>query len=375
MASLGLAVPFPSKESLFVEKNVYQWELRRDLAIGSHYIGDINGGRTQCEILRLMRGSPYREEAMQHATYYIGKIPAKLLDAPFTPEPGWHACNPSIIQDGDGYAMVVRTVNYTIEIGHVYKLPANGVVATRNFLLYLHGDLTAAGEPIELETPEGYPGSPIQGFEDVRIYSQDSTSITALANRSDWGPLIDGQRRMPRQRRVKWDYDGKSLSSEPIDITPDDHCEKNWMPFVVRGRELAIYWHDPFQVIDLKSKLPIADPQVTPVLDLSGFRGSGGPIPWNGGWLYCIHEVCNRAIDGMTAYFYMHRLCWMDAKYALRRFSQLFYFDALGVEFCCGMAPHSEGALLTFGVRDNLAKFAVVSNETIETALKQSTIN
>ncbi len=175
-------------------------------------------------------------------------------------------------------------------------------------------------------------------------------------------------------RRCSWSIDGDLLSEERLDITADTACEKNWLPFVDGGRQLAVYWHDPFLVIDLETFEVVAKQPMSAV-DLSGFRGSSAPVSWKQGWLYTVHEVCERELEGKRCYFYMHRFCWMDAKYLLRHFSQLFYLDQLGVEFCCGMVLYGNGVALTFGVLDNAAKIALIEADTIDAALGQNTIN
>lgn len=372
LATVGLSLPFPIDETLFVEKKIYQWDLRRDIAIGSFYTSDSDLGRRQCEYLRLTRGSPYREEALRNITFYVKKLPSTILPVPFTAEYGWYPCNPSIIKTAHRYLIAVRTVNYTIDPGHCYKLPDDGVVRTRTFAFRNWNGIEAYSYPesvIELEQKIEHK-SWVQGLEDVRIYAVEGGDVFALANRSDWGPMIDGKRLYPRMMKVRWKLsDGSLIEERPIDIKEiGSSCEKNWLPFVDHERHLAIYWHEPFQIIDLDTSA-IVSSTLFSVYDLSGFRGSAAPIPWDGGWLYVIHEVTNRTVNGKNEYFYLHRFCWMTSEYVLNKISDLFFLDTLGVEFCCGMTTRDDGVILSFGVKDNVAKLAVVSKKVIDAYL------
>lgn len=367
LACIGLAST-ADLNATFIDKYIYDWEIRRDLAIGSWYIKDMDGGRNQCEYLRVKRGSPHREWALENYTFYVEKIPAKIIDIPFTPEPGWSACNPSILGVSNDYLICVRTVNYRIDHGHTYVLDFSGKVKTRNFLLRVDNEFKAISS-VELETPVAY-SSAVEGLEDVRLYTSDSSTVTGLANRSDWAE--SASRVTPRMRRCVWDLDGKCISTEPIELSETNRCEKNWLPFVC-GAHLAIYWHEPFQIFNLDNKAVVLT-QKTASLDLSGFRGSSAPIPWDGGLLYSVHEVCRVQVNGLNKFYYMHRLCWMTLGGGLQRFSRLFYFDTLGVEFCAGMSIHEFGVVMTFGVHDCAAKIALVPRNVIEEYLSHNTI-
>ncbi len=371
-AKLGLSISLPLSESLFVEKTVYEWGFRFDLAISSYYVGDTDEGARQCEYLRTTNGSPHKSWALENVTFYIKKLPSKIIDIKFNPEPGWSACNPSIVKFGDKYAIVVRTVNYKINPGHLYESDSSGKIKTRNFLLIVDMSFSVESS-VELETPTGYPSS-VEGLEDVRIYDISKESITALANRSDWDFAPDGFSRLqPRMKRCSWSFDGKSISTESINVSPEHVCEKNWLPFVFAGQHLAVYWHSPFKIINLDTSDTVHEKTFQSV-DLGGFRGSSSPIPWDNGWLYTIHEVCQRITDGKNKFYYMHRFCWMALGGSLEKFSNLFYFDTLGVEFCSGMAEHQDGVAMTFGVHDCLAKIAIVSAETIREYLSHHLI-
>lgn len=374
LARQGLTIPLPETDFLFIEKSAYAWDFIHILSIGCGYINQEEMGRTCCEKLRLSRGSPHRDNALDNSRFYVEKLVAVVTQIPFSPEPGWHACNPSIINNGSGYDVCVRTVNYSIELDHQYKY--EGSVQTRNFLLSLSSDLKPWSQ-LELENPVEFP-SPVTGAEDVRLYTVldgvCTQTLYAVATSCAWAPTKDGCRARPRLRSLQWTSTGALLGTEVLHgFGPDDICEKNWLPFVDRGRHLVIYSHNPFRIVDLNTKETILQ-QTVSSLDLSGFRGSSAPIRWDGGWLYSVHETSYSKVRGLAANFYLHRLCWMDENYALKKFSQLFYFDRLGVEFCAGMASHPDGVIMTFGVHDCEAKMAIVKTETIAAMLKRHTV-
>lgn len=358
----------PDESALFSEQHVYDWNIHYNLAIGSYYIQDMECGRYQCEYLRLKHGSPYRDWALEVYTYYVEKIKSKIIGIPFKPDTRWSACNPSIIKHptNHGYVICVRTVNYTVDDGLSYTLGESGKIESKNYLIECCKDFYARSLT-ELETPPAYD-SLVEGIEDVRLYDCHK-SFKALASRSDWCPTRE--RSTPRVFRFDWGFDGKIISSEHLNFTPLEMCEKNWLPFVSSGRHLAIYGHKPFRVIDISTGELVVNKHVKS-FDLSGFRGSSAPIEWDGGWLYSVHEVTKR--ESPLKYFYMHRLCWMSKNLCIEKFSRLFYLDTLGVEFCAGMALHEDGIVMTFGVQDRLAKLSIIDKNTVDEMLFHNVI-
>ncbi len=375
LAKMGSEIPMPTKDTLFLEKSAYSWEFAHKLSIGSHYVGRPDQGLVYCDTVMLDREVPahIRSNALQNSTYYVPKIPCEVLDIPFTPRPGWHACNPSILACDDDWLICVRTVNYTIERGHRYKFSGN--VSTKNFLLLLDKNWNVL-DTTELRNPAEYPG-PVEGAEDVRLYSRTSLGdeyvLDALAVSCAWDPVRKGKRCETRLRKIRWGRSGKIITSNVIHGVGSGSSEKNWLPFIDKGRSMAIYGYAPFRVIDINTKKTVVEYQ-TQRLDLSSFRGSAAPIAWNDGWLFVVHQTAWRTVDGHQKAFYIHRLCWMDIDYKLRRFSRPFYFDTLGIEFCAGMARRGYGAIATFGVHDSAAKMALISADVIELGLSQNSV-
>ena len=90
--------------------------------------------------------------------------------------------------------------------------------------------------------------------------------------------------------------------------------------------------------------------------------------------LYIIHETCRTEPNGIQKITYMSRFCWLGKNLALRRFSELFYIENIGVEFVSGIAECAAGIVLTYGVNDCEAKVAIISRDTVNKYLSWGSI-
>ena len=109
--------------------------------------------------------------------------------------------------------------------------------------------------------------------------------------------------------------------------------------------------------------------KMTHHLDFSSFRGSAAPIVWEDGYLLLVHEV---AFHSNYERAYLHRFVFLDSECNIQKLSDPFYFQHLGVEFCCGMQPNHLGdrLVLTLGSEDREALFCSVPIKTVQSLLK-----
>jgi len=351
----GLRLPRPD-DLLFVEDNVYAWGLFEELSIAGFYSSDPSikaKGRLACEHLALARHVPQatRELARSNLFYYMQ--PMAMLCPSFsrasidwTPPEGWTVMNPSITRHGGRLVMIQRTVNYQMdEMTCAYPTPDGAPITTRNWLLDLRPDLRVemAREirPIYKLPPPLY--GQVLGFEDARLFSwRGKLYFSATARQFN----ADGR---CEQWRCKLRLAGietyVKLSEEDT-----ERNEKNWMPLRVGEEIYFLYGSDPTLVIDRSSDR--GHWESVPPIAADHFRGGTQLIAFDDGWLGLIHEVLWRE-DGGSRRHYVHRFIWLDKEFALKRWSDAFYFHHRGVEFAAGLCEHPDGDLLiSYGVSD-----------------------
>lgn len=393
-AELGLPIPEPTEDLLFVHPEAYRWALRFERAIAAYHCGDPTVALSDNERL-LVDGVPdWIEPWVRHNLAWCRRAlgvdeaedRARLamiagdglprldellpvtrriaLEVP-TP-PGWSCFNPTVAREpSGGYLAVARTANYRFGPGGVYELAegeGSEVIRTVNRLVALDDDLRVreSGPPLPAE-PEGPPlfQGRVRGVEDVRVVAHGGRwwGLGTVRDRDpdecceialvDLGP-VDGPLGSSDRGRVL---------RRQVGPDPGRH-EKNWMPFTDGGRLLALYGCDPVVVVALQTTEPSGPADVVSSRPgppgAGGFRGGSQGMAVEGGWLFVVHEVVP---GGDLDRVYGHRLVRLVRDgdgYALDAVTAPFFLDGPDVEFCAGMAPGPEGArtVLAYGRRD-----------------------
>ncbi len=219
-AIAGMAIPYPDRDRLFVQRDPYEWGLRFEYAIAAYWIGDPKAACEANEQL-LADGVPgwvetwvrhnlgWCLQALGHTEVTAGgaalppvgtiapgaRAEATLVDlapsacfdvldldadlgdtAPTSTSADgttvrWPRFNPSIAADGTGFRLVTRASNYRLtQTGHYEQLDGGYPIRTINHVLRLDADLSVL-EVVELpEVPDGEARFPslVQGCEDAR---------------------------------------------------------------------------------------------------------------------------------------------------------------------------------------------------------------
>ncbi len=364
IARLGKLIPYPDGDVLFIERNLYRFEFDRILAICSFYIKEYDQGLKSADSLRLMKHCWRHQEAMDHLIWYIKPLKTEWgKDVPHLPiDAGWNPCNPSIIKTDNGYAIALRTVDYSIDAKGAY-ICKDGMVKTRSYLIHFDDDLNVLSQ-VELESLNMNTSSIIKNIEDIRLCICDTDCVMGLGVRCD-----KTDKEHPRMYQFVWNTkNGKCAVQRELEISNPEFCEKNWLPYCSqKGRLRILYSSDPVTVLELTDgELKVQCKNPSPY-DLSGFRGSASPIAWRENWLYVIHETTAHRDDKKRTY--VHRFCLMNAKYEFLKCSEPFYFEEKGIEFCAGMARYKDGVILTYGINDARARMAYVTEQTINSML------
>ena len=357
-AQRGLRIPYPQDDLFYIEYSVYTHKLLEEVSIVAFYTKERDFGFNACEMIILGRWIPasIKDQTSRNEFFYISAFPTLLkqridvtlpLISEGSTERYW-SLNPSFITEEDGYTMILRSVNYECH-GTTFKPRGNDSSnRTRNFLIRLTPELTIRSMS-EIREPPNRPRYPARflGMEDCRLFKYQGHcwfTCTTLDTNPAGLPQITLCR----------------LSDHNIDRWiplqgPDPHrCEKNWAPFEHEGDIRIIYSYGPTVIYrpDLATGRCDTVIKREVSLDLSRFRGSTSPIPFDDGYLLMTHEVIRR-----DRLHYVHRFVWMDDTFNIRKLTRPFYFIQPNIEFCSGLGytcDHKE-IMISAGIDDSQA--------------------
>lgn len=284
--------------------------------------------------------------------------------------------NPSIACFADGLWMLVRVLNYVIEYDgqglgsyrHLERMPAGGpLLRTRNLLV----KLDAAGTPLSdrmVAPPLDWPAPrfpSILGFEDSRLFAWRGEPWCLSSIRETHS---DGVGRMILARIDGLDTDAPRLA-EPRVLDPGGvlRDEKNWMPLTGGDALRFVYTIDPVRILDETGRTVAQHPPRD--WPTNRMRGGTPLLAFDGGWLGIEHEL----IYDRHLFYYYHRWIWLDADYALRRFSRRFYFTRVGVEFAAGLcwSPDGTRLMVSFGVEDCSCHVGICNPDEVRRSLDE----
>jgi 2-polyprenyl-3-methyl-5-hydroxy-6-metoxy-1,4-benzoquinol methylase len=331
-------------------------------------------GKEACEILATDRRNSWHTKnlARQNSTYYAKSakdiMPSTVLQqVNYTPADDYRPMNPSITNRDDQVWMIQRTVNYTIRPDGSYDMRGDSAIRTRNILIQLDSNLAVVSAE-EILPPENMPPplyTPVVGFEDNRLFFWRGdfwcTSTVRELNADGYCEIV--------LAKIVRKPDGQ-LHYDEYQVIHPQFCgrehQKNWMPMVVGDSLYFMYSSDPARVIDINGNL--ASTKVTHIA-ADSFRGGGPLLPFNGGWLACIHESHTMPDNRRR---YMHRFVWYDSVGRLALFSEAFYIHTLGIEFAAGIAQHPDTGeiLVSFGLADRESWIARFSPNEIKRILQ-----
>lgn len=410
-ARLGLAIPYPKNERLFIEHKVYDYFLLEELSIAAFYVPKYrNEGLIANDRLSRRRDIPdyMRNQAEQNKLLYTDKlygnptiIPLNFDCPPITDQilgsttvvagfenDRYRPLNPSLVKTDNGYICIYRTVNYIhdIKTGTYQSLHTDGKIRTRNLFLTLTNKFEIKSKH-EIVNNLNYTKhrQQVLGLEDCRLFqfnNKNYFTCTTLDTNATGQPQITlcrlGKKSVSNNINIKTDIIELDLFT-PL-IGPDlNRCEKNWVPFVDDGI-CVLYGYDPLVIYKVNENSGVLTVKVkyshTPTF--AGFRGGAGLLPFDlgknlkvindpgvkvkakvkaitiPGYLAIVHEVIfYKQSENHTQRHYLHRLLWLDKSYDLTKMSRAFYFSSKETEFCLSMFADEFGNIcFALGVED-----------------------
>jgi len=322
--------------------------------------------------------------------WYLPKLPAKaLLENKILPNlicpelstvKGYYynPCQASILTiHNKGYIVCQRFVNYTqTGASNFVSMDTDGIIRTQNSLCWLDENFKVIKQrPIENHYTGTIHNARVKGWEDLRIFFTQKSDCYIGATLSTWetrgNSVFMALIYLPLTKDEVYDFSPHN-SGQPIKVTnliPLDspanaYCEKNWLPIYDRPGQW-IYNYNPLTIInvnDTNGTVSVVEQRET-ALNISTWRSSAPPIPYNDGYLFSVHET-SRLTNRIN---YYTRLVHVSKDFKLKALSTLFYFDHIGVEFSLSMAwdINNENLLILAGLEDAELQIYSVSPDTL----------
>lgn len=326
----------------------------------AYYCGEIAAGRRAAERLLAVPGLPVDLEQLARAnrawyTPLVSELVPGVRQVRIDVTPandGWSTFNPTLAVVAGDLIGIVRSSNYAIT-NHQYVMPESdgGVIRTSNILVRFAHDLSVVSQRLVVAPDYPRSGYPVDGLEDCRLrYTADGLGVSATVRNA--APWTDG-----RCRIATADLDLRSATLTNLrvldSISTQEH-EKNWMPFMGSPSGwLYACQHDGHLVtVDANPDVPggyllSRRGATTPLVKRC--RGGSQLVPFDGGWLGVVHEVCYVGHQRV----YEHRLVWLDESLRLAKVSPWFAFHTPRViEFAAGIAVKENNVVISYGLHD-----------------------
>jgi len=211
-----------------------------------------------------------------------------------------------------------------------------------------------------------------EGLEDIRLFVDNLGNLSFIATTVNYSPT-------GRNRMIIGKYDiekHECRECKIVDPPGDSWCEKNWVPIQQKPDPFLcndvffIYKFFPFEIGRLvndetneRLKLEIVKSKKIPGAWFNKIRGSSVFIEEPRGLIGIVHF----SEEGSPRHYY-HILMLLDrvTKEPLK-YSEIFYFDKIGVEFCIGFTILEKDARYCFWIsqEDRDAKMVSVPIENI----------
>lgn len=299
-----------------------------------------------------------------------GIIKPLIIPSNLTNGNGTGLMNPSILVDGDKKLVLLRHVNYTFYHSEeklfqhqwgplTYVHPENDMhLRTWNYYLELDDDLNITRfDQIDTTEFDNYePQWDFVGLEDARLFKWNGKLYTSGVRRD-----LDtkGTGRMELSELEFEDKNVREVSRYRIPGPPPDneYCMKNCTPIEDQPFHL-LKWTNPTAIMkfypDGKDTEVFEKNNYTPMKN--DMRGGSQVIKYKDGYLTLIHETdLYKSEQGNKNATYRHRFVYWDKDFKNQKFSKLFSFLNMKIEFCCGLAQYQNDFLFTFGAQDNAA--------------------
>jgi len=366
----------------------HQYVLDFESSLCAYYVSELEKGRFYADRVITNAAVPQQilNRTYQNYEFYIQPLEVLWTKEYFVKDMedippaigNYKSLNPSLLalEDGNLY-LNIRIVNWSVNpIGfNQYTTPhPKNKFKTKNILGIISGDGEYIQKPRlvsreELEIEKLRPHR-IDGFEDCRLFAHsEGGSLHFITNYTKNNPKGD-----MRLSLGTISHEDESVpmytSLTPIVGYGDHLTQKNWLLYDMKDNNVkAIYGYNPFTIIEIDLESGVAKPlsQVQLPIRSGEFRGSGGPIAFEDGYLLVIHQVYYKPHGGRR---YLHRFIRLDKDYIPIAISMSFYLQSKDIEYISTMVKTDSGkVLIGYGLCDKCACLTCVDMKTISKML------
>lgn len=333
------------------------------IGLACYYLGKIDEAIEAFEsvIISYIASWNLRNDCLINLSKVMDQLPFNRLipvecDLPY----GYHHSSTSIIPYNSGYMMCVRSVNYIIRDDGGYNMyDPHNIVRTTNYLVETDSNLkTLTAKTLTDTTDNKKYNVNIIGMEDIRLFG-GNYFLTVY-------PQINSER-IPQMCLGQYDSDGSVTKIVPLKVTENIQCEKNWMPFIKDGKIYVIYSVGSLRIYTIDpddGEMKLVKDETNTDVNMNEFRGSAPPIPYKNGYIFTIHQVYH---SDPRKYF--HRFIWMDKDFNNIKYSKLFYFQNVEIEFNLSICHHEDGLLMPYSFRDSSSTIGILSYDKLDSLL------
>ena len=347
IAQMGLAIPFPRSDVLFIRHDVYEYQFEYELGIMCYYCDKKIEGRRQLMNVIGCISSYSASHLLQNYRFYapvLSRLADKIVDLSkhYKQIDGFVSSTPSIVKHDGKYTINIRTVDYNIDkLGNFsYRNGTYPITINHTLCLEDNGSLLYRSQTT---SDKFYK----YGIEDEKLFSYDGSLFSVGTVKHD-GKLA-----------MRFGVYGERGAVIP---SPHDRaCEKNWAMFQHKGVLLIVYEWQPFTICNIEDGRLVTLTQTTSDPIFNNVRGSTNGMELDGR----IHFICHCVAHGAPRDYFHIRVSISMHDLSIESHSQIFTFENENIEFCLGLEKEEDLCLLTYSTWDRTAKLMYIKTDHI----------
>ena len=330
----GKNIPFPEKDVLFIEKDIYNGLFDYENTILSYYIYNKTKNEVQKEIVAYINNGKFNLHVVwSNLYYYIDIVKCNRIKIFFPDIREYSASSCSFITHKGMKIMNIRYVNYKITESGAYITKdndSNNIIKTINASVRLDNNLYQ-DDDVNIMTEDKqqvYPAT-VLGLEDLRLFEHNN-ELYGLATAQEYN-----EARKYRMTLCKYDIYNKKIHDIQV-IMPytDTEHEKNWIYIPNDNNKMNfIYSWQPYRIGYVSNnKLDIYIEHNMPNI-FSQMRGSSNVVEYNNKY-WCITHIVRYSMQRV----YYHILIQINKETLIpERYTFPFCFKSKNIEYCLGL--------------------------------------
>ena len=369
---LGIDIPYPVNDSLFIHNDVYETGFDYELSILGYYNDYPDTYKVFSRLMNksnqsynnLLSNYKFYVQKLsvdKYMTHKIGGIDLKDTITICGTTYDMNGSNPCIFKMGDKYMINIRFVNYKLNRDGSYSFTVNdGKIVTVNKIFELDEHLNVKDIVVML-VPDNNDLRYV-GIEDIKPYYAGKSVIPFM-----------GTCQHPLNHRLYCGYGeidmtdmsniSTNISYSPVNTPYNRDCEKNW---VFYGDYKVVYQWSPLtlgKIVKKDNELMFEKEKETPMPPFfQQVRGStNGCTFGNEIWFIC------HVVDYCQPREYYHFFAVFDKETMdIKRWSNLFKYEGEKIEYSLGLIVEEERIIVSYSKWDSTPAIAVYNKKKVE---------